>query len=243
MIVELNTKSNPVSLLQTTEIIAPIPRAVYSVLCAFRRVRRQATALAGVWFVHQINANFLFFLRALASTSQAFSLPSWAAHGLRGCRLRCGGSMVVEPPTGASLSCLSAISPRTGAVLCADSVSAAGTHNRRRADGRGCLSLPLRSGMHKNSSAPSSLRENTPPPFTCAHADQSSAFSSSPAVDSELNMCVNSVGVSLCVGRRPCTMATILIVVWQWNSPELDDTGRWALHWWIWADFFLMSCM
>lgn len=61
MIVELNTKSNPVSLLQTTEIIAPIPRAVYSVLCAFRRVRRQATALAGVWFVHQINANFLFF--------------------------------------------------------------------------------------------------------------------------------------------------------------------------------------
>lgn len=111
------------------------------------------------------------------------------------------------PPERRSLVCQRLVNAR-GLVLCADSVSAAGTHSRRRADGRGCLSLPFCSGMHKNSSARSSLRENTPP-----HAHQWSAFASSPAVDSELNMCVNSVGVSLCVGRRPCTMATILIVV------------------------------
>lgn len=61
MCLKWNTKSNAVSLLQTTEIIAPIPRAVYSVLCAFRRVCRQATALAGVWFVRPIIANFPFF--------------------------------------------------------------------------------------------------------------------------------------------------------------------------------------
>lgn len=224
MFLKSNTKIKCVSLPQTTEIIAPIPRAAYSVLCAFRRVCRQATALAGVWFVHQINANFLFFsffflcigfyiaslLAATVSRARAPRLQAQVRR-LHDRDSAAAASIIVDPPTGASLSCLSAISQRTGVVLCADAVSAAETHNRRRADGRGCLPLPSRSGMQKNSSAQSSLRGNTLPPFICAHADQSSAFSSSPAVDSELNMCVNSVGVSLCVGRRPYTMATIVV--------------------------------
>lgn len=170
-----NTKSNSVSLLQTTEIIAPIPRAVYSVLCAFRRVCRQATALAGVWFVHQINANFLFsflfflcigvyiasMIAAIVSRARAPWLQAQVRR-LHDCRSAAAASIIVDPPTGASLSCLSAISQRTGVVLCADAVSAAETDNRRCAGGRGCLPLPLRSGMQKNSSAQSSLRENTP---------------------------------------------------------------------------------
>lgn len=199
MFLKLNTKSNSASLLQTTEIIAPIPRAVYSVLCAFTRVCRQATALAGVWFVHQINANpppFLFLCIGLDIASTIAAIVSRAraprlqaqVRRLHDCHSAAAASIIVDPPTGASLSCLSAISQRTGAVLCADAVSVAESHNRRRAGGRGWLSLPLRSGMQKNSSAQSSLREHTPPPFIYAHANQSSAFSSSPAVDSELNV-------------------------------------------------------
>lgn len=182
MFLKSNTKIKCVSLPQTTEIIAPIPRAAYSVLCAFRRVCRQATALAGVWFVHQINANFLFFFRSfflcigfyiasiLAATVSRARAPRLQAQvrRLHDRDSAAAASIIVDPPTGASLSCLSAISQRTGVVLCADAVSAAETHNRRRADGRGCLPLPSRSGMQKNSSAQSSLRGNTLPPFICA---------------------------------------------------------------------------
>lgn len=63
---------------------------------------------------HQINECFLFF--ASPSTSRALPLPSWAAHGLRCCRLRCGGSMIVPPPQPLRLS--SILPPEGRTLVC-----------------------------------------------------------------------------------------------------------------------------
>lgn len=116
--------------------------------------------------------------------------------------------VIVDPPTGGSLS-VCQLSQRTGVVLCADAVfverEAAETNGRRCADGCGCSgATSMRSGMQKNLSAPSSRRENILPRFTYVHANELSAFLFCQAVDSEVNVCVNSVGVSLGAGGRPC---------------------------------------